>query len=159
MREMPRVTPLVVGVAFIVGVVFHFLYQRWTGSELEGPPYAVSFSPLPAPAPKPTEIPVVQAREVEKLKGVAGTQARVRGRVFRVGHAAKSNTYFLNFGPSRASFTAVIFASAVDLFEKRGIRPKNYEGRELELTGEVKDHPKYGLEMVLEEPSQVRVVD
>ena len=28
-----------------------------------------------------------------------------------------------------------------------------------ELAGEIKDHPKYGLEMVLEEPSQIRILD
>ena len=32
---------------------------------------------------------------------MVGNRARIRGRVFRVGHSAKSNTYFLNFGPSR----------------------------------------------------------
>lgn len=159
MREMPRVTLLVVGGAFIAGLLSHFLYQRWTASNPEGGAYSVSFSPLPASAPKQREIPAVQAREVDKLKALAGTQARVRGRVFRVGHAAKSNTYFLNFGPSRSSFTAVIFASAAEIFEKRGIRPGSYEGREVEVTGEVKDHPKFGLEMILEEPSQIRMLD
>jgi hypothetical protein len=76
-----------------------------------------------------------------------------------VGHSAKSDTYFLNFGPSRSSFTAVIFASSVELFRKGRIDPRSYEGKEVELTGEIKDHPKYGVEMILEEPAQIKVVN
>ena len=86
-------------------------------------------------------------------------ERRFRGRVYRVGHSAKSNTYFLNFGPSRSSFTVVIFASALESFEKQKIRPNGYEGREVELAGEIKDHPKYGVEMILEDPSQIKVLD
>ena len=157
MRAMPRAALFFVGAAFLAGLLAHFLYQRWTGAG--GGEYSVSFSPLPSLASRQGEIPLVEARDVERLKGLAGAQARVRGRVFRVGHAAKSNTYFLNFGPSRSSLTAVIFASAAELFEKRGIRPASYEGREVEIAGEVKDHPKYGLEMILEEPSQIRLLD
>ena len=119
----------------------------------------MTFSPLPPPAPRQAEIPLVQAREVEKIRGLAGNQARVRGRVYRVGHSAKSDTYFLNFGPSRSSFTGVIFASSLELFEKKENHPKSYEGREVELVGEIKDHPEYGLEMILEDPSQIKVLD
>lgn len=125
----------------------------------DGPGYPVSFSPLPPPSARQQEIPLLQAREVEKIRGIAGGQARVRGRVYRVGHSAKSHTYFLNFGPSRSSFTAVIFASAVESFEKKRMDPKGYEGKEVELVGEIKDHPKYGLEMVLEDPAQIKVLD
>jgi hypothetical protein len=71
----------------------------------------------------------------------------VRGRVFRVGHSAKSNTYFLNFGPSREALTAVIFSPAVELFEKSRLLPKNFENKDVEITGQIKDHPQYGLEL------------
>jgi len=159
MIEIRRVTLLFAVGAFVAGLVAHVLYHRWAGTGAPGRAYPVSYSPLPALAHKQHETPVVHARETEKLKGLAGTRAKVRGRVFRVGHAAKSDTYFLDFGPSRASFTGVIFASAVGLFEKRGIRPMSYEGREVELSGEIKDHPKYGLEMILEDPEQIRLRD
>ena len=119
----------------------------------------MSFSPLPPPAPRPAEIPLLEAREVEKIRALSGNQARIKGRVYRVGHSAKSNTYFLNFGPSRTAFTAVIFASALESFEKQKIRPATFEGKEVELTGEIKDHPKYGVEMILEDPSQIKVLD
>ncbi|HEY2988963.1 MAG TPA: hypothetical protein VGL11_14620 [Candidatus Binatia bacterium] len=158
--RLPPVTLLLVAAAFAAGLLVHVLYQRWSApSSPEDHGYPVAFVPLPAPAPPPAELPLVQAREVDKIKSLAGSRAKIRGRVFRVGLSEKSNTYFINFGPSRGSFTAVIFASAVDLFEKKKLPPKSFEGKELELTGEIKDHPQYGLEMILENPAQVKLLD
>src|SRR5215471_4602279 len=163
-------------IAFLAGFVSHFLYQRWNppfpatvqnptnekSSELrldiEPPSFRVTFLPTP-PAKTQPDIPVLQARDVEKIRGLAGNQARIRGRIFRVGHSAKSNTYFLNFGPSREALTAVIFASAAELFEKNKLSPKNFDGREVELQGEIKNHPQYGLEVILENPAQIKVVN
>ena len=164
--------------AFLTGFASHVLYQRWnpslpTTSEiptsgknsevqslgLEPQSFRVTFQPTPAPARVEPDIPLVQAREVEKIRRLTGSQARIRGRIFRVGHSSKSNTYFLNFGPSREALTAVIFASAVELFEKNQLQPKVLEGREVELLGQIKDHPQYGLELILENPSQVKMLD
>lgn len=163
--------------AFLVGFVSHALYQRWNPSfpatnenptngkssefrlGIEPPSFRVTFQPTPAPAEILADMPLVQAREVEKIRRLAGSQARIRGRVFRVGHSAKSNTYFLNFGPSREALTAVIFASAAELFEKKQLQPKTFEGKEIELYGEIKDHPQYGLELILESPAQVKMLD
>jgi hypothetical protein len=114
--------------------------------------------PEPAAAEKALDLPVIVARDVEKIRALAGRQARIRGRVFRVGHSAKSNTYFLNFGPSREALTAVIFASSVELFEKTRQAPKNFENKEVEMTGQIKDHPQYGLEMVLDSPEQIKIL-
>ncbi len=157
--KLPRGTLLLVAAAFALGLVVHVLYQRWSAPSSGETSYPVVFTPPPALEPAPKELPVAQAREVEKIKSLAGKRAKIRGRVFRVGLSEKSNTYFINFGPSRESFTAVIFASAVDLFEKKKLAPKQFEGKELELTGEIKDHPQYGLEMILESPAQVKVLN
>jgi hypothetical protein len=161
-------------IAFLAGVASHVLYQRWNasfpvtdghGKDSEAGPgvepqsFRVTFLPLPQPTRSQGEIPLLQAREVEKIRKLAGNQARVRGRVFRVGHSAKSNTYFVNFGPSREALTAVIFASAAELFEKSKLQPKTLEGKEIELQGEIKDHPQYGLELILENPGQVKMLD
>jgi hypothetical protein len=102
---------------------------------------------------------VIVARDVEKIRTLTGRQARVRGRVFRVGHSAKSNTYFLNFGPTREALTAVIFASTVKLFKKNRVAPKNFENKEVELAGQIKDHPQYGLELILEDPKQIKILN
>jgi hypothetical protein len=169
---------LAVVAIFLAGFASHALYQRWNpslpvteesspnakSSALRHPgaepqSFPVTFVPLPPPAPPQTDIPLVQAREVEKIRRLAGTQARIRGRVFRVGHSAKSNTYFLNFGPSRGAVTAVIFASAVELFEKNKLQPRSFAGKDVELQGEIKDHPQYGLELILENPAHIKILD
>ncbi|MFQ5850937.1 MAG: hypothetical protein ACE5JU_10160 [Candidatus Binatia bacterium] len=159
MRRLSGYTFLLVTAAFLAGYVSHVLYQRWTRFPHKGQGYPVSFSPLAPAGQTDASITLVEAADVETIRGLAGSRARVRGRVFRVGHSAKSNTYFLNFGPSRSSFTGVIFSSALELFERSNIHPKNFEGREIELTGEIKDHPRYGLEMVIENPSQIKLLD
>jgi hypothetical protein len=160
--------------AFTGGFSTHFLYQRWNSAaarlEAAGAPrpedqsfepksHRVTLAPLTTPAPAAVELPLMEARNVDKIRAAAGSQARVRGRIFRVGHSARSNTYFLNFGPSREALTGVIFASAVELFEKRKLAPKSYEGREVEIAGMVKDHPQFGLEIILEGPAQIRIID
>lgn len=178
MTRTPRPIAFIVVAAFLAGFGAHFLYQRWNSSPEEGQAiivdssnnvsqgsvitpqsYRVTYLPLSTPADRTAELPLLQARDVEKIRELAGNQARIRGRVFRVGHSAKSNTYFLNFGPSREALTAVIFASAAEIFEKNKLSPKSFDGREVELHGEVKNHPQYGLEVILESPAQIKVVN
>ncbi|HEY7320629.1 MAG TPA: hypothetical protein VIE89_23945 [Candidatus Binatia bacterium] len=162
-RFSPAITVSLV-IAFSAGFVSHHLYQRWhpaseknpdSRSDGDPPSFRVTFVPTSAAA----ELPLVQAREVEKIRSLTGNQARIRGRVFRVGYSTKSNTYFLNFGPSRESLTAVIFASSAELFEKSKLQPRSFEGKEVELHGEIKDHPQYGLELILEDPAQIKLLD
>ncbi len=146
---------LVIG-AFLSGFFVHLLYGRWSGA-CAGLPAGVT--DLSAAAPSETAgLPVVDVMEVERLRELAGVMARVRGRVFRVGHSSKSNTYFLDFGLSRSAFTAVIFSSTVDAFLRENAHPKQFRGKEVELTGRIKDDPKYGLEMILESPAQIRAL-
>jgi hypothetical protein len=178
LKRISPATAIVIFIAFAAGLSSHVLYQRWNPSspESKGPgtndgisavggparepqSYRVTYVPLTAQAPLPADIALLQARDVEKIRSLTGSPARVRGRIFRVGHSAKSNTYFLNFGPSREALTAVIFASAAELFEKNKTTPKSFEGREVEVHGQVKDHPQYGLEIVLENPAQIKVLN
>lgn len=172
-------TSFLVLLLFFAGFSTHVLYQRWNPPKLEtqqsspanqsGPlpasgelqSYPVSFAPasLPPAVEEMSEAPVVVAREVEKIRALTGKQARIRGRVFRVGYSAKSNTYFLNFGPSREALTAVIFSSAVELFERNKQPPRNFENKDVEIIGAIKDHPQYGLEVVVENPRQIKIID
>lgn len=176
MRSRSPFTLLIAFFLFISGFASHLLYVRWTSDQvaLDNSPnpeipsttpdegalqsYRVTFLPLAAPVEKAPDLPVLAARDVDQIRGLAGNPARIRGRVFKVGHAAKSNTYFLNFGPSREALTAVIFASAVELFEKKQLPPTGFDGKEVEVHGTVKDHPQYGLEVILESPAQIRIV-
>src|SRR5437879_6875466 len=178
MKRFSPTTAIAIGSAFLSVLFFCALYQRWNrplpetgnvstdrvGSTFQngagGPQsYRVTFVPFSSSAPVQAELPLLQARDVEKIRALAGKQARIRGRVFRVGHSEKSNTYFLNFGPSREALTAVIFASVTELFEKSKLPPKHFENRDVELTGFVKDDPQYGLEVILEHPKQIKVAD
>jgi hypothetical protein len=175
---VPRMARNIVAVLVIFGAGFftHVLYQRWNpppvrdslpdgageSASLPGQAHRVTYMPLAqaaAEADKAPEVPSLPARDVDKIRALTGKQARVRGRVFRVGHSAKSNTYFLNFGPSREALTAVIFASTVELLEKSKLSPKNFENKELEITGQIKDHPQYGLEMIIENPNQINILN
>jgi hypothetical protein len=169
-RTAPRTVIAVAG-AFLFGLLTHLLYQRWSSppskerpSFDDGQSHPVTFipsEPTPAERPqlKPVDLPVVRATDLRKIRELAGTQARVRGRIYRVGRSAKSNTYFLNFGPARSAFTGVIFSSTVEQLERTKIDPVSYEGREVELTGEIKDHPQYGLEMIVEDPAAIKVLN
>ena len=173
MKRFAPAGAALVALGFGAGFLSHFLYQRWNPAFTERAPigeiavpsgepavHRVSFAPFPAAAEQaPADLPQLAAREVEKIRALNGRQARIRGRVFRVGYSAKSNTYFLNFGPSREALTAVIFGSVTELFEKNKQTPKNFENRDVELTGFIKDHPQYGLEVILEHPKQIRLVN
>lgn len=175
MRRLSPAAPLTIAAAFLAGFFSYLLYLRWSAPLFNPAPVASgqandsSHSPEPPSYPvrfvapeslrkEPVDVPVLQARDVEKIRGLAGTRARIRGRIFRVGHSAKSNTYFLNFGPSREALTGIIFASALELFEKSKLPPKAFEGKEVEIQGEIKDHPQYGLELILEDPSQIKII-
>ena len=169
----------VVVLAFLAGFASQVLYRRWNPSLHESQaPVAAITQDHPAPGPESpafrvnfvpltstgadanaAELTTVVARDIEKIRAFTGQQARIRGRVFRVGHSAKSNTYFINFGPSREALTAVIFNSAVELFEKNKQPPKQFENREVEIVGFVKDHPQYGLEVILEHPKQIKILN
>lgn len=161
---------MLVVVAYTAGFLTNLFYTRWN------PPFATEYreaahSPPKEPQSFPVrlapqksdpvqlDIPLISSRDAEKLRSLAGSRVRIRGRVFRVGHSAKSNTYFVNFGPSREALTAVIFASAVELFEKNKLPPRIFEGREVEVQGEIKNHPQYGLEVILESPAQIKLLD
>jgi hypothetical protein len=179
MMRWPVLT-LVVFCSFVAGFATHLLYRRWNpaladsvdSASIDRPPsspngaegqsFRVTFVPSApplAPEQSSSDVPVIVARDVEKIRTLTGHQARIRGRVFRVAHSAKSNTYFLNFGPTREALTAVIFASTVELLEKNRVAPKNFENKEVELTGQIKDHPQYGLELILEDPMQIKILN
>jgi hypothetical protein len=99
--------------------------------------------------------PIISALDLKNLKEHKKRMVKVRGTVNNVYHSKGSNTYFLHFGPDRSSFSAVIFSSTAKKFLDQGLDPRNYEGKKIEILGQVIDHPKYGLEMILKDPSQI----
>ena len=158
LRRFSLPTAALLLAAFLSGFAAHLLYGRWSGAA-PCPELEAGGSAAAAPeSPPSADLPVVDVMEVERLQELAGVLARVRGRVYRVGHSSKSNTYFLDFGPSRSAFTAVIFSSAVEAFLRENAHPNQFQGREVELTGRIKDDPKFGLEMILESPAQIKTL-
>jgi hypothetical protein len=159
MKGFSPTTTLVVIAAFVAGFFSHLLYERWAHLPNEGQGHPVTFSPLPPTNQRDADVPLFAAADVKKIRSHAGSRAKIRGRIYGVGHSTKSNTYFLNFGPSRASFTGVIFSSALERFAQKKIDPTNYKGKNVEFTGQIKNHPRFGLEMILEDPSQIKLLD
>jgi DNA/RNA endonuclease YhcR with UshA esterase domain len=81
----------------------------------------------------------------------------VEGKVLKVGNSAKSNTYFLNFSQQRGGFTVVVFAKTVSKFETAKVDLKSFEGKTVQVTGKIQNPPQYGLEIILNEPSEIKI--
>lgn len=82
----------------------------------------------------------------------------VEGKVLKVGQSTKSNTYFLNFTQQRGGFTVVIFTKTVSKFESAKVDIKSLEGKTIQVTGKVQNPPQYGLEIILNDPSEIKVI-
>ena len=108
---------------------------------------------------EPGKIVAIPATDERKLKKHVGDEVSVQGQVVRIGYSERSNTYFLDFSQEKDGLTVVIFSSAVEKFERLGIDIFSYEGERIEVMGELIDHPEYGLEIIVEEPSQIRVLE
>jgi phosphatidylserine/phosphatidylglycerophosphate/cardiolipin synthase-like enzyme len=126
---------------------FNELYNRST-----------PFNEVVAGAPPEPKL-LVMANDLENLRRHAGERAIVKGKVFRASKSKRSDTYFLDFGPDREAFTAVIFSSAAADFFKSGIDPLKLTGKNVALIGEIKNHPKYGLEIILDSAKQLKIVE
>ncbi len=100
----------------------------------------------------------IDAKDLFTLKKNSGKWRVVRGVVETVGYSKRSDTYFLNFGERGRCFTVVIFKKVVNRFRKLGIDIKKYEGKLVEVEGKIIDHPKYGLEIILDSPENIREV-
>jgi hypothetical protein len=123
----------------------HQFETLWTRS--------VSYDVRQLPAPL-----IIAAADSEVLKDHSGQEAYVQGLVHDVYFSERSGAYFLHFGPDRSSFTGVIFKETVEKFARLKITPKEYEGKKLEVYGKIVDHPRYGLEIIIEDPVQIKVL-
>ncbi|HID95936.1 MAG TPA: phospholipase D family protein [Candidatus Latescibacteria bacterium] len=99
---------------------------------------------------------VLSATDLRGMKRYVGKEVIIRGKVYDVYHSKKSNTFFLHFDKTRPCFTAVIFSSGAERFKTSGVTPEEYAGKEVEVAGRLVDHPRYGLEIILEDPTQIK---
>ena len=145
---------LIVAGAFGAGFLTRYLLSG--GETAERPWHSVTFVSVPSEDWK-KNLSILQAGDAKGLRDHAGMRARVHGLVERVGRSEKSGTYFLNFGRSKSALTGVIFSAQARAFEKKGIDPRTYEGRTIEIAGQVRDDPVYGLEIFIDDPDQIQI--
>lgn len=86
----------------------------------------------------------------------AGRVVTLRGRVAKA--VPGKNAVYLHFeGVSRNDIAVEIWTANLVFFDNEGISLKNaYEGREIEVTGKIKDNR--GLKLVVFHPSQIKVL-
>lgn len=84
-----------------------------------------------------------------------GEYAAVKGKVLSIKKGASAT--FLNFGPPKKGFTAVIFAKSYAGFKRRSIDPASFAGRVVEITGTVSLY-KGRPQMIISSPDQIRPV-
>ncbi len=102
---------------------------------------------------------VISATDLRGLRNYIDRFVAVEGEVKKVGYSERSNTYFLNFDVVRPCFTAVIFSSAVERFKAEKKDPRGYQGKKVKISGRLIEHPKYGLEIILEDPIQIEEIN
>jgi DNA/RNA endonuclease YhcR with UshA esterase domain len=139
---------IVIAVAIIVGFYVHGVAQRGGSAPPAPAPSDSAPSPVRASSGKRE---VIDFRDAPKY---IDQEVTVRGRVVRVNKPKE--TTFINFCIDYRSceFAAVIFKSAADKFPDAF----SWEGKTVEITGRVKEY-KGTAEIILNDPSQVRVVD
>jgi DNA/RNA endonuclease YhcR with UshA esterase domain len=116
--------------------------------EIVGLLMVVLFAVVVAAAP----IPVSEvAKYVDKT-------VTVEGKVLKVGHDPKSGNYFLDFTQDRKGFTVVVFGKVVPNFEKAKIDFNALNGKSVQVTGKIDNNPKYGIQIILNEPSAIKIV-
>lgn len=139
---------IIIAIAIIVGFYVHGVAQRG-GSAPTAP--APSTSTPSARPPSSGRLQVIDFRDAPKY---IGQEVTVRGKVVKV--SKPRETTFINFciDYRNCEFAAVIFKSAAEKFPD----VFSWEGKTVEITGRIKEY-KGSAEIILDDPSQVRVVD
>lgn len=99
--------------------------------------------------------PASRVYSTDKIGDHPGEYAAVKGKVLSVKKGASAT--FLNFGPPKKGFTAVIFARSYAGFKRRSIDTASFTGRVVEITGTVSLY-KGRPQMIVTSPDQIRPV-
>jgi len=84
-------------------------------------------------------------------------QVVIEGKVLRVGESKSGDTFFLNFSNKPGDFSVVIFSVAVKTFKNGSSDIKSLNGKTIQIKGQIDNHPKYGLQMILKNANQITV--
>lgn len=104
---------------------------------------------------KPDE--VIDASEVEKLKGLDGKEVKVRGKVHEVFVPASGGLAVLNLGKDfKSCFKVAIYKSSFEKFGGLDEIKKMFAGKEITVEGKVTLYQKLP-QIVANVPSQIKV--
>ena len=98
---------------------------------------------------------------LEDLRGHVNLAVVFEGLVVAHQISAASGTHFIKFHQDRnpfKGFKLVIFSSEIHRWDRAGIDPASYVGRTIQVRGLLKDHPRYGLEILPKAPDSIRLV-
>ena len=87
----------------------------------------------------------------------AGQVVTVEGPVVTVGQTPNGSMNFLNFSKERNGFTVVIRKNTADQIKANGITLSSLQGQTVQVTGKVDNNPKYGLQIMLDNPAGIKV--
>jgi hypothetical protein len=75
-------------------------------------------------------------------------------------YKTRSGTYFIKFqhGHVRSVFKLVIFREYAQNFTAGGVRIEDYARRRVRVRGLLQNHRRWGLEIVLRDPSDITVI-
>jgi DNA/RNA endonuclease YhcR with UshA esterase domain len=90
----------------------------------------------------------------QQAASYAGKNVIVEGKVLRVGQSKSGTVYFLNFSTEKNAFTTVIFAKVASQIKDI----KSYEGKTVRVAGKMENDPKYGIQIILSDPSKLTLV-
>lgn len=90
-----------------------------------------------------------------------GQVVTVEGFIHLV-HRSGRGTYFIKFEKTPRPFDGfklVLFNQYVPVWTNAGIDPREYQQKRLRVRGLVQDHPEWGLEIIVNRPEMISIVD
>ena len=116
---------------------------------------------LPARAPAAAAPAAGNAVTLDKVRDRIGEVVTFEGHV-HLAHRSYRGNWFVKFEQTKAPFEGfklVIFENYARAWDEAGISPKVYEGQTVRVRGLVQEHPTWGLEILVNRPEMVEIVD
>ncbi|HDI82703.1 hypothetical protein DRQ17_04710 [bacterium] len=107
--------------------------------------------------PVEIETKVVNGNNTREVKDYVGRTVYVKGKVYNW-HISRKGNLFIDFGKTRKSFTFVMWSEGVKELKKRGFPFEKLDNGYVKVYGKIIDHPKYGLEILTDDPDAIEIV-
>lgn len=128
------------------------------------PQPAVAVVPVVKPTPT-VPAPPLKSQPVVRLDAIrqhVGQIVDFQGHVHEVYRAVGSGTVFVKFEKTKSpveGFRLVIFNSYLDAWRQAGIDWEAYAGHEVMVHGVIRDDPQWGIQMLIDRPELIKVVE